>query len=228
MESSLKEYLPLLCTFPLFRGIPNGELAALLECLRAHVQQIKKGEVIWEPAKQFPFLGVVLKGGIMTLQEDLRGNRSIVGDYGPGDFLGENDLGENALGAADGCQPYFLDVYEKTTALLLDTRKLTAPCPKACVAHYQLMRNMVEALAQKETRLLHKIETLSKRTTRDKVLSYLTILSARAGARKVTIPYTRQELADILAVDRSAMCTELTRMQNDGLIRYDRRQFELL
>ncbi|MDR2686992.1 MAG: helix-turn-helix domain-containing protein [Oscillospiraceae bacterium] len=83
-------------------------------------------------------------------------------------------------------------------------------------------------MVRRERLLLHKIDYLSKRTTRDKILSFLAIQAARHGARRFNVPYTRQELADLLAVDRSAMCTELTRMQNDGLIRFERKRFELL
>lgn len=222
-EDCMDEYIPFLRSVALFRGLKDDEILSLLRCLNARTHHFEKSEIIWEPMLKLPYLGVIIEGGMMILQEDWRGNRSIMGDFGPGDFLSEG-----AMGAMDGCLPFYLCVREKTTCLLLDQNKVMAPCGTRCEKHLFLLRNLAEALMQKEMRLLYRIEYLSKRSTREKIISYLTLQSARAGSRKITVPYTRQELADILAVDRSAMCTELTRMQNDGLIRYDRRCFELL
>ena len=219
----MEKHLPFLRSLPLLRGMEDKEILHLLGCLRARELQFEKNQIVWDPSVQLPFLCVIVQGGLMLLQEDWRGNRSITGDFGPGDFLGEA-----ALGAMNGVLPFFLSVRAKTTLILMDNGVAMNPCPQRCKAHLYLLRNMVDTLIQKEMRLHYKIEYLSRRTTREKLMAYLTIQSARAGSKRISVPYTRQELADILSVDRSAMCTELTRMQNDGLIRYDRRHFELL
>jgi CRP-like cAMP-binding protein len=219
----MEKYLTCLRSLPLFQGMTDEQILHLLRCLRAREQHFEKNEIVWEPMNNMPLLCIIVQGGLMILQEDWRGNRTIMGDFGAGDFLGET-----ALGAMDGVLPFFLSVRAKTTLILMDNGVAMNPCPQRCKAHLYLLRNMVDTLIQKEMRLLYKIEYLSRRTTREKLMAYLTIQSARAGSKRISVPYTRQELADILSVDRSAMCTELTRMQSDGLIRYDRRHFELL
>ena len=219
----MEEYLPFLRSLPLFRGFRDQEILSLLRCMRAKIQAFERPQIVWDPMAKLPYLAIILEGGLMIMQEDWRGNRSIMGDFGPGEFLGES-----AMGAMDGCLPVFLSVRAKTKLLLMDNEAVMSPCARRCDSHLFLLRNIVEVSLRKEMRLLYKIEYLSKRTTREKIMSYLSIYSARAGSRSITVPYTRQELADFLSVDRSAMCTELTRMQNDGLIKYNKRQFELL
>jgi len=219
----MEKNLAFLRTLPLFRGIADEDILSLMRCLRARALHFDKSRTVWDPMQKLPFLAIIQEGGAMILQEDWRGNRSITGDFGPGDFLGES-----AIGDLEGCLPFFLSVRANTTVILLDNEALMSPCGKRCQAHLFLLRNMVETLLKKEVRLLYKIEYLSKRTAREKIMSYLTIQSVRQGSRRISVPYTRQELADFLAVDRSAMCTQLTRMQNDGLIKYDRHHFELL
>lgn len=217
----MEQHLPFLRSLPLLREMTDEEILRLLGCLRARERRFEKNQIVWEPAARLPFLCVIVEGGLRISQEDWRGNRSIVGDFGPGDFLGE-------VAAADGALPFFLSVPAATTVILLESNAAMNPCARRCGAHLYLLRNMVDALARKEERLLDKIEYLSRRTTREKLMAYLAIQAAREGSRRVRVPYTRQELADLLSVDRSAMCTELTRMQNDGLLRCDRRHFELL
>ena len=219
----MDRFMPFMRQIPLFRGIGDNEIRSLLQCLHARVQTFEKQQTVWEPMEKLPFLVLIQDGGLVVLQEDWRGNRIIAGDFGPGDFLGEKAIGE-----LDGCLPFFISVRAKTTLILIDHNAALSPCAQHCQAHLLLLRNMVDALLQKEVRLLYKVEYLSKRTTREKIMSYLSIQAIRQGTRRVSVPYTRQELADLLAVDRSAMCTQLTKMQEDGLIRYGRRHFELL
>jgi CRP-like cAMP-binding protein len=216
----MEERLPFLRSSALFRGMTDGEILRVLECLHAREQRFDQDQILWDAGGQ-PVWALVLEGGLMLQQEDLRGNRSILGDFGPGDFMGGN-----AMGAIAGS--FFVSVRAGTSLLLMDREGAMDPCGECCRAHMLFLRNAAEGLARRELLLLYKVEYLSKRTTREKLLSYLAIQSSLQGTRRVNVPYTRQELADFLAVDRSAMCTELTRMQNDGLIRFERKRFELL
>jgi len=217
----MEERLPLLRTLPLFRDMTDEEILRALECFHAKEKVFDQAHIVWELGERRTW-GVILEGGVTVQQEDMRGNRSIVSDFGPGDTLDGDTL------SMVGAMPFFLSVYAGTAILLLDGEAALAPCGRACRAHLILLRNAVQFIAQRERLLLYKIDYLSRRTTREKILSYLSIQAARHGARRFNVPYTRQELADLLAVDRSAMCTELTRMQNDGLIRFERKRFELL
>jgi len=224
----MEERLPFLRSSALFRGMTDGEILRVLECLHAREQRFDQDQIVWDVSGKSVW-ALVAQGGLIIQQEDLRGNRSILGDFGPGDFLGGN-----AMGAMAGTLSFFILVRAGTVLILMDSESAMNPCGDSCGgnggcrAHLLFLRNAAEGLARREMLLLYKIEYLSKRTTREKLLSYLSIQSALQGTRRVHVPCTRQELADFLAVDRSAMCTELTRMQNDGLLRYERKRFELL
>jgi CRP-like cAMP-binding protein len=207
----------------LFAALGEDEILWLLQRMQASELHFEKEQVILEPAKHLPCFSILVQGQTLLMQEDLRGNRSILGGSCPGDVFFCN-----AFVTVDGLLPYTLHVHAKTVLILFDYEAAMTPGEEYCAAHAVFMRNLTQVLVQKQARLLHKVEYLSKRTTREKLLSYLAVQAARQGSRKILVPYTRQELADFLSVDRSAMCTELGRMQSDGLIHYDRHRFELL
>ena len=221
----MEERLPLLRTLPLFRGMTDEEILHTLECFHAKEIRFDRPQIVWEAGEQAHW-GVILEGGVTAQQEDMRGNRCLLGEIGPGEFL-------DGLARAGG-SPFFFSVHAGTSVLLLERDAAEGPLGESCAgcescrAYLLFLRNAVQAMVRRELLLLHKIDYLSRRTTREKILSFLTIQAARHGARRFNVPYTRQELADLLAVDRSAMCTELTHMQNDGLIRFERKRFELL
>ena len=217
----MEDRLPLLRALPLFRDMADGEILRVLACFHAREKRFDRARIVWDFCGE-PLAGVILEGGATVQQEDLRGNRCIMASFGPGSCLDRDVL------STAGTAPFFLSVEAGTLVLLLERRTVMNPCAEHCRAHLLLLRNAMQAMAQRELQLLHKIDYLSKRTTREKILAYLNLQAALQGARQLSVPYTRQELADLLAVDRSAMCTELTHMQNDGLIRFERKRFELL
>jgi len=217
----MEDRLPLLRALPLFRDMADGEILRVLDCFHAREIRFDRARIVWDFCGE-PLAGVILEGGAAVQQEDLRGNRSIMADFGPGSCLDRDVL------STVGTAPFFLSVQAGTSMLLLARKAVMNPCGEGCRAHLLLFRNAMQAMAQRELQMLHKIDYLSKRSTREKILAYLNIQAALQGARRFSLPYSRQELADLLAVDRSAMCTELTRMQNDGLIRFERKRFELM
>jgi len=214
----METYLPYLRRQPLFRGLSDEEILHLLACVHARELRFDRARTIQEVGTHW---GIVAEGGVMEQLLDARGNRTILCDYGPGDFL---DTGI----AEPGAPPVSFHVRAGTVLLLLDSGAAAEPCEDLCRAHLLFLRNAAQALAHREKLLLCKIEYMSKRSTREKIMCYLRQQSARQGARRLNIPYSRQELADFLAVDRSAMCAELSHMQSDGVIRYERRRFEVL
>jgi len=219
----MEKHLPFLRTLPLFLGIEPPDILRLLHSLGASEQHYASPEILWEPTQQLPYMGIITKGSFQIMQEDWRGNRSITGSFLPGDFISEGSFGE-----MDGLLPFHLSVKTGTTVIHLSNQAGVNPPDGLRDIHMIFLRNLVDVLIHKELQLLYKIEYLSKRTTREKLMSYFTVLSARQNSSVIHLDFNRQELADYLSVDRSAMCTELARMQNDGLIRYDKRQFELL
>ena len=219
----MEQHLPFLRSLPLFRGIAEPEILCLLRSLDASELRFAKREILWEPIRRVPYLCVVVEGCFQIAQEDWQGNRSIIDSFAPGNFIGESP------GSMEGLQPFYFMVKAGTTAIVFSSAAdLLDPPEEMRGAHKVFLRNLLDTLVRKEMRLLYKIECLSCRTTREKLMRYLNIQAAEQGSRTVTMDFTRQELADYLCVDRSAMCTELTRMQRDGLIRCEKRAFELL
>lgn len=200
-----------LAALPLFRGIPD--LAAVLEKTGARVQNYEKGAVLLRRGETAEQMGVVLSGGGHIVREDFWGNRSIVGLAGPGDVFAESYhlsggvLEVSALAAAE------------TQALLLDVRR---------AGETALLENLVALLAEKNRMLTEKIRHMSRRTIREKLLSYLSVQALRAGSAEFDIPLDRQQLADYLAVDRSALSAELGKLRREGLLETRRNHFRLL
>lgn len=205
------ENLTRLADLPLFRGIPD--LEAMLERTGARVRSYEKGAFLLRRGETAEQMGVVLSGGVHIVREDFWGNRSIVGLAGPGDVFAESYhlsggvLEVSALAAAE------------TEAVLLDARRAGEPA---------LLENLLSLLAEKNRMLTEKIRHMSRRTTREKLLSYLSVQALRAGGPEFDIPLDRQQLADYLAVDRSALSAELGKLRREGLLETRRSHFRLL
>ena len=197
---------------PLFRGIAAGELPALLDRSSAREVRFAKGELLLHRGETPRSLGLVLEGGVHIIREDFWGNRSIVGLAGPGEIFAESyalagkPLAVSVLAAADG------------RALFLDAGHLSQ----------RLSANLLALLAEKNLMLTEKMRHMARRTTREKLLSYLSAQALRAGTAEFDIPLDRQQLADFLAVDRSAMSAALGRLRDEGALEFRKNHFRLL
>ena len=200
-------------TLPLFRGVPAGELPGLLNRATAKKVCFQKGELLLRRGDVTGRLGLVLEGTVHIIREDFWGNRSIVGLAGPGEVFAESyalagkPLAVSALAASDGA------------ALFLDARRLTDA---------RLTANLLSLLAEKNLMLTGKMRHMARRTTRDKLLSYLSAQALAAGSSEFDIPMDRQQLADYLAVDRSAMSAALGKLRDEGVLTFRKNHFRLL
>ena len=197
---------------PLFRGIAAGELPALLDRSSAREVRFAKGELLLHRGETPRSLGLVLEGGVHIIREDFWGNRSIVGLAGPGEIFAESyalagkPLAVSVLAAADG------------RALFLDAGHLSQ----------RLSANLLALLAEKNLMLTEKMRHMARRTTREKLLSYLSAQALRAGTAAFDIPLDRQQLAAFLAVDRSAMSAALGKLRDEGVLEFRKNHFRLL
>jgi len=208
---------------PLFAGIDKNQFESLLACLTAATRQYHKDEFIFVAGGKATSVGIVLSGGVRVLQEDFWGRRAILAHISPGGLFGE------AFSCAEkDVLPVSVIASEPSEILLIDYRKIVTTCSSACGFHALLVKNMMRILAEKNILLTRKIEHLSKRTTREKLLSFLSAQAVFAKSDIVTIPFNRQELAEYLCVDRSALSRELGAMQTEGLIKCDKNSFELI
>ena len=206
---------------PIFAGISEEGDDQVLACFSARPRHFDKQAMLLR-AGDAPVMGVVLAGSVHILQEDFWGNRSLLGRAGPGDLFAEAFACAGVLRL-----PVSVEACEPTDVLLLDAGRLSAVCPAACPHHVQMIRNLLRLMAEKNVGLARKVEHMARRTTRDKLLSYLSAEARRSGGSAFSIPFNRQQLADYLAVDRSAMCSELSRLREEGLLDFHRSAFVL-
>ncbi len=219
----MEQYLFILRNSPFFQGMTGEEILSVLHCVNATVLRKKKDDYILRVGDSTKTMGLVLSGSVLCLQEDLWGHRNIIHRIGAGEFFAE------AFAATSGS---VLDVNvvadEDTEVMLLHMDRLLQTCSHACDHHNRLVRNLVSVMARRVMDLNEKITHMAKRSTREKLLSYLSAESIRQGKLSFAIPYDRQQLADYLCVERAAMSVELSKLQKEGFLRTNRNHFELL
>ena len=219
----MKKYLPILKNSPFFKGLTDNEILSVLHCVEAVTVSKEKDSYIFRVADSTQVMGLVLSGCVLIIQEDLWGHRNILSKCHAGDFFGEPYAASPgavlniSVVADEDCEIVFLNI-----------QKLLVTCPTACGHHQKLIRNLVSVLANKILILNDKITHVGKRTTREKLLSYLSAESIRHSSLSFDIPFDRQQLADYLCIDRAAMSTEISKLQKEGFIKTHRNHFEVL
>ena len=206
----------------LFRGAAEDELPTLLGCLTPSYRDYAKGEMILRQGEDISAVGMVLSGRAQVIEEDFWGNRNILSDVWPGELFGESYAflpGELLRVSVVAEEP--------SRIMLLDSRRMLDVCSSACRFHTRLVQNVLSETARKNLALTRKLSHMSKRSTREKLLSYLSSQSLAAGSDSFEIPFNRQQLADYLCVDRSAMSNELCKMRDEGLLSFERSSFRL-
>ena len=218
----MKDFLPMIRASRLFSGVSERELEAMLACLRPETKDYPKDAFVLRAGDTAEAVGLVLSGTILMLQEDVWGNRNILSKAGPG----------QTFAAAYACAPgsvLNVSVLAETpvTVLFLNVGRVLTLCPAACAHHSRIIRNLLGELAGKNLRLGEKLTHMGQRTTRAKIMSYLSAEAQRLGTYELDIPFSRQQLADYLGVERSGLSLELGKMKQDGLLEFHKNHFEL-
>jgi CRP-like cAMP-binding protein len=167
-------------------------------------------------------MGIVISGAVHLVRDDFWGNRTIITRIATGEIFAESF----ACGKT-GRLPLSAIAVENTEALFFHAPKISTPCASACSFHTRILNNMIQELAGKNIRLITKIQHITQRSTREKLVSYLSSQAREAGSSSFDIPFNREELAEFLSVDRSAMSSELGRMKTDGLLTFRKNHFAL-
>lgn len=218
----LKKYLPIIAKSPFFQGIEQEELLPLLSCLEMQKREYKKGEFIIHAGEHVKSVGLLVEGSALILQEDYWGNRNIITKV----FLGEV-FGESFACLPNEVSNVSVQMEEASVVIFMDVKRILTTCPKGCSFHTRMIRNLLNELAKKNIRTQRKIMHMSKRSTRDKLLSYLSEEAIRQGKPDFHIPFNRQQLADYLSVDRSAMSNELCKLREEGSLSFQKNHFIL-
>ena len=207
---------------PLFQGMTPEEAAGLLACMGSDRRRYAKGQTVLHAGEVVTSLGLVLSGSVLIENTDFWGNTTVLDHVGTGQVFAETY-------ACTPREPLMVRVTaaEAAEILFLNAGRLLQPCAQACACHGQLIRNLLTLSAQKNLDLSRKISHPAPKTIRGRLLAYLSYQALRAGSRRFTIPFDRQQLADYLNVDRSALSNELSKMRKEGLLEVEKNRFSL-
>lgn len=217
----MEAYYDIVKSNPLFHHFTAQEFSSILSCLGAYTGQYEKKEVIYLAGEEVSHIGVVLSGSVKIIQEDIHANESILTEVGVGGTFAEvfpcADLMES---------PVTVMAREKTQVLFLNFKKVMETCGNSCAHHRHIIANLLRMISQKCLFLNQKVEILSKRSTREKILAFL--LHEGKGGTIIKTDLNREEMANFLCVDRSALSGELSKMQKEGIISYHKNKFQIL
>lgn len=219
----MKKYIPVLNKTQLFSGISDKEIEIMLTCLNAKLYTYKKGEYVFRQGKHINCITVLVEGKLHIQQDDYWGNRSIINMISIGEMFGEAYISSDS-------GPLLNDVLavENSTIIFFDVKKIITTCSSTCKFHSKVIQNLFFSISEKNRKLIQKIGYMSKRSIREKLLSYLSEEAKHHNSPTFSIHFNRQQLADFLSIDRSAMSKELCKMRNEGLLMFDKNRFTLL
>ena len=219
----LEQYYNQIKNSPVFFGMNDEELKGLLECFNARIRKYEKEEMIIRQGDIISNIYLILDGGVNIEKDSYWGRRIIISRLGQTQHLALSFVGsKNVESSVDTI------TVKDTLVLILSYEKCTSMCQNACTRHKVLINNLFQILSKENIELIQKIENVSQKTIRDKLLTYLSNEAQRKHSNSFDIQFNRQDLADYLNVDRSAMSFELSKLQKEGLIIYNKNHFELL
>ena len=218
----MKDFVPVLKKTKLFSGVGDEEISTMLSCLGASLFTYKKGEFVLRQGEHLSNILVLVEGSLHIQRDDYWGNRSILGHIGIGEIFGE------AYAAPDsGTLLNDVIAVEDSAVYFFDVKRVISTCSSACRFHTMVVQNLFFAISEKNRTLVQKLDYLSRRTIREKLISYLSEEAKKQNSPRITIPFNRQQLADYLSVDRSAMSNELGKMRDEGLLEFEKNRFRL-
>lgn len=209
----MEKYFAILSRCSLFAGVVPEEMGLMLNCLGAREREIPKGEPVFLEGDPAGFIGVVLEGAVQVVRDDYYGTRSVLTVIQPGEIFGE------AFSCAGvETMPVSAFALKGSKVLWLDCKRMLTVCSNACQFHNRMVGNLLGAVARKNLALSRKIQFMSQKTTKEKIMAYLLDQAKTQGSSEFTIPHDRQALADFLGVERSAMSAEIGKLKRAGVL----------
>ena len=219
----MEKYIPILKRTQLFSGVGEKEIGAMLNCLQARLCTYKKGEYVLRQGEHLDKILVLVGGKLHIQRDDYWGNRSIINMVSVGEMFGEAYVAPES-----GTLMNDVLAVEDSAVIFFDVKRIITVCSAACRFHSMVVQNLFFAISEKNRKLVQKLTFMTKRTTREKLIAYLSEEAKRQNSSEFSIPFNRQQLADFLSVDRSAMSNELCKMRDEGLIEFEKSYFKLL
>lgn len=218
----MKKYIPILKSTQLFYGVDENEISAMLNCLQAKLCTYKKGDFVFRQGEKLSNITVLVDGLLHIQRDDYWGNRSIVNVVNVGETFGEAYASpDNSIALND------VVAVKDSSVIFFDVKRILTVCSSACMFHSMVVHNLFLTISEKNRKLMRKLGHMSKRSTREKLISYLSEEAKYQKSQTFSIPFNRQQLADFLSVDRSAMSNELCKMRDEGLIEFHKNTFTL-
>ena len=208
--------------FPLFRNITAEQWQDMRRCFGVVERGYRADDVVYDFGEGSNMIGIVLSGSAVVERIDDQGNRAILEHLTPGGVFGEMLMFANVHGDSIRvlCE-------QPGRVCFMPYQALTKRCENACDHHSRLVENMFTLVADKATTLSERVEVLSRRSIRDKLLCYFAMQSAKGQQSAFTLPFTLSALADYISADRSAMMRELKKMRSEGIVEVKGRQVRL-
>lgn len=219
----MQKYIPILKQTQLFAGAGEDEITAMLDCLQAKLCTYKKGEYIFRQGERINYITVLVKGSLHIQNDDYWGNHSIINTVSIGEVFGEAYIAPDS-----GAILNDVAAVEDSAVIFFDVRKMLTVCSSGCKFHTLVIQNLFFTISEKNRKLVQKLGHMSKHSTKEKLISFLSEEAKRQNSRAFTISFNRQQLADFLSVDRSAMSKELCKMRDEGLLTFEKNKFTLL
>lgn len=218
----MEKYLHLVKKSPLFYGITDDELYTLLKCCAGEQVLYEDGESIFRMGESVDKVVILLTGRARVIQENFWGQQENIF------YVKEGELfGESYSCARTPVLPVSVVAEGACETLFLNYQRMITFCPLACDFHTRFIHNLLRLVSERNVKLESKLEHVCRKTTREKLLSYLSQQAIASGSRDFDVPYNRQELAEYLCVDRSAMSNELGKMRNEGMLEFRKKHFVL-
>ena len=207
----------------LFENISYEDAQEMLRSLQAYTKNYQKREIVYHIGDKIQTIGIILAGSVHIERDDVWGNKTLLDRIGIGQVFAE------AYACAQQ-EPLMVNVVaaEKSEILFLNMSRVLQVCPQTCGCHRKLIQNLLKVTACRNLSLTRKIFHTTPKTLRGKILSYLSDQALLQGKYEFKIPFNRQQMADYLGVDRSAMSNELWKMKREGLIDFEKNDFSLL
>ena len=195
----------------IFKNIDEKDIKFMLNCFDAKKITYNKNRTIASYINNTNLIGIIISGKAELVRYDYNGNRTIVEELDKNSVFGEMFYTVNV-------QELSVIATEETEVLFIEYNAIIKRCKRACLCHSILVNNIFEILSNKIVDMNEKIEIITKRSIREKLLSYFNLISKKKMSKTFTIPFSLTDLADYLSVDRSAMMREIKNLKEDGII----------
>lgn len=218
----MQKYYQKIKNSSLFYGITDSELDRMLECFSATIKKYEEGDLIIRQGDIVTKIFLILEGEVNIEKDTYWGRRMIIQK-----LHANNNIGLSLVASKNVESNINAICTTDTLVLILNYEKCTRMCQNACSHHGALIDNLFKIISKENIELIEKIENISQKTIRDKLLTYLSNESIKNKSNTFEINFNRQELADYLNIDRSAMSFELSKLKQEGFINFNKNKFKL-